>query len=178
MTGQLRGGYHDPNVAPRLKFRIDASVRTMLDGAWWPRSRDPVTELVNLVTALDARDMAVTRIMLNPDSWDSQPRRVGVSGRIVRVGWFTTLDPNLLIATTNSEQRVDLLVLSPDTPNASAAAAMTMAADGGPGLSAPAILAAIPAHIPAQPLGQPFAEAVWESEGGRVNGDRSGRPSR
>jgi hypothetical protein len=71
-----------PTVTPRLKLRHDPSVRTILDGAWWPRSRATVTELTNLITALDARHVPVTRIMLNPGAWD--------------------------------EQRIDLLLVSPD----------------------------------------------------------------
>jgi hypothetical protein len=161
-----------PAVAPRLELRQDPSVRTILDGAWWPRSRATVTELTNLIIALDGRQVPVTRIMLNTGAWDEHPRRVSVAGRTVRLGWFTTLDANLLIATTGTDQRVDLLVISPETSAAAAAAAATMATDGAPTLRPAAILAAVSTQVPSQPHGQPPAEDVWESEGGRINGHR------
>ena len=87
-------------AAPRLMLRRDVSRSTILDGAWWPRSHDPVVEVSNLVAALEARRIPVAKIMLNPSGWDSHPRRIGVAGRTVRLGWFTTLDAGLLIATT------------------------------------------------------------------------------
>jgi len=159
-----------PAVAPRLRWRNEPSASALLDGAWWPRSRATVTELANLITGLDDRYLPVTRIMLNPAAWNEHPRRISVAGRTVRLGWFTTLDTNLLIATTGTDQRVDLLVVAPDTSPASAAAAATMATDGDPTLRAAAIAAATQA--PSQPHVQPRAEDVWESEGGHVNGYR------
>jgi len=163
-------------AAPRLKFRGEVSRRTILDGAWWPRSRDVVVELSNLVAALDARQFPVARIMLNPSVWDSHPRRIGVAGRTVRLGWFTTLGAELLIATTSGDQRVDLLVVSPNAPPASADAAMTMASDGPDALTAAGVWAAASAQTPAAPASQSRAEADWESEGGHVNGHRTGPP--
>jgi hypothetical protein len=160
-----------PPVAPRLELRQDPSARTILDGAWWPRSRATVTELTNLIIALDDRQLPVTRIMLNTGAWDEHPRRISVAGRTVRLGWFHTLDANLLIATTGTDQRVDLLVIAPDASTARAAAAATMATEGDPTLRAAAIVAAVSTRAPSQPR----AEDVWGSEGGRINGHRSGR---
>jgi hypothetical protein len=160
-------------AAPRLILRREVSRRTILDGAWWPRSNDPVVEVSNLVAALDARQIAVARIMLNPSGWDNHPRRIGVAGRTVRLGWFNTLDAELLIATTNEDHRVDLLVVSPDASMESADAAMTMASAGPDGLTAEAVRAAANAKSPTSPTSQSRAEADWESEGGRVNRHRT-----
>jgi hypothetical protein len=158
-------------AAPRLVFRRVVSRRTILDGAWWPRSHDPVVEVSNLVVALDARQVFVTKIMLNPSGWDSHPRRIGVAGRAVRVGWFATLDAELLIATTGEDKRVDLLVVSPDASSASADVAMRLASSGPDALTAAAIRAAMSARSPGSPTSQSQAESDWESEGGRVNDD-------
>ena len=108
--------------------------------------------------------------MLNTGAWDEHPRRISVAGRTVRLGWFTTLDANLLIATTGTDRRVDLLLVPPTATAAFAAAAATMATDGNPTLRPAAIMAAIATRAPSQPHGQPPAEDVWESEGGRING--------
>ncbi len=86
------------------------------------RSRSTVPELTNLIIGRDGRLLAAIRIMLNPGAWEEHPRRIGVNGRIVRVGWFTTLDVHLLIATTATDRRVDLLVV-PSTVSAGWAAA-------------------------------------------------------
>jgi hypothetical protein len=161
-----------PPVAPRLELRQDPSARTILDGAWWPRSRTTVTELTNLIITLDDRQVPATRMMLNPQAWDEHPYRLSVAGRTVRLGWFTTLDANLLIVTTGIDRRVDLLVIPPAASAAFAGAAATMATEGDPKLRAAAIMAAVSTRAPGKPRGQPPAEDVWESEGGRINGRR------
>jgi hypothetical protein len=97
----------------RLDFRLHPSVPTVLDGAWWPRSRDAVAELADLVIALDAEQTQVSLIMLNPGDWQSHPRRIEAGGRSVRVVWIGDLDPTVLIARTTYE-RVDLLMLFDD----------------------------------------------------------------
>jgi hypothetical protein len=163
----------DP-VTPRLQLRDDPSIRTILDGSWWPRSRATVTELSNLITALDARHLPVIRIMLNADAWDEHPRRIAVAGRTVRLGWFTTLEACLLIATTNTDQRLDLLVIPPQVTAKTAAAAASTAVDEGNTSRAGAIMATV---LPKQRFSLPRPEDIWESEGGRLNGHRSGRPS-
>ena len=80
----------------------------------------------------------------------AQPRRVGkppaplhVDGRTIRLGWFSSLDANLLIATTSNHQRTDLLLV---------------ASDGGPPSAGIATISARPPDVPR-------AEAVCESEG-------------
>lgn len=129
-------------IAARLRLRPDATLRSILDGAWWPRSREPIAELTNLLAALESHQAPVTRIMLNPKIWNSHPRRLLAAGRIVRLGWFTSQDPSLLIATTASDDRVDLLVVSPDASVAEADAAMGTAVSGEPTLRAADIVAA------------------------------------
>jgi hypothetical protein len=132
-------------TATRLDLHHDPSVRTILDGVWAPRSRDTVSELTGLIAALDASQNRVTLIMLNPAGWHGKPRRIETAGRTVRVAWFADLDASVLIATTSSSQRIDLLVK------------MTgLSAD--PGSTRPV------ERTGARSLND--AEAVWESEGG------------
>src|SRR6476660_3500857 len=56
---------------PRLRLQPDRSVRTLLDGGWWPRSADPAAELPGLILALDKRHGSINRIMLGMADWDS-----------------------------------------------------------------------------------------------------------
>jgi len=136
-------------VAPRLVFPDVVARRTFLDGAWWPRSHDPVVEVSDLVVALDACQLPISRIMLNPSGWDTHPRRIGVAGRTVRLGWFATLDAELLIATTSEDKRVDLFMVSPDASSASADLAMEMASSGPDALTGgyPTALLGIALHF-------------------------------
>ncbi|HZR53394.1 MAG TPA: DUF5994 family protein [Streptosporangiaceae bacterium] len=69
---------------PRLRLGAALSRGTLLDGAWWPRSADPAAELPALITALEGRCGRVTRLMLGPAGWDSQPRRLAAAGRVVK----------------------------------------------------------------------------------------------
>ncbi|NUT37677.1 MAG: hypothetical protein HOV79_31920 [Hamadaea sp.] len=40
---------------------------------------------------------------------------MSIAGEVVRVGWFTTLGPHLLIVLGERDMRLDLLVVPPDT---------------------------------------------------------------
>src|SRR6266508_3620412 len=156
-----------PPTEPRLRMEPTGSRRTLLDGGWWPRSTDPVAELPGLILALDDRRGRVTRVMLGPAGWDSQPSRLGVAGRVVRLGWFTTQPAGLLTAICATGERVDLLVVPPDTGAADARAAMALAAQPANTIHAPDILTAVTDRRAAQAETAP--ETIWESEGGHLH---------
>ncbi|HSX96150.1 MAG TPA: DUF5994 family protein, partial [Streptomyces sp.] len=84
--------------AARLALRTDGAngaSRGLLDGAWWPRSRDLLVELPALTHVLDPLWARITRIAVNPTHWPVVPRRVPVDGHVVKVGWFTAdIDPH------------------------------------------------------------------------------------
>ncbi|WP_433688349.1 DUF5994 family protein [Micromonospora carbonacea] len=149
------------------------SSRAMLDGGWWPTSRDPVVELCSLVTALTAqRGGVIERIMLQPAAWARHPCRIGVGGAVVRVGWFTTLGAALVIITGRQDLRIDLAVIAPETPYAAATAAMFAASRPANTTRAADILS-----IPPSPRSRPLVRdgddvAVWETEGGHFPPDR------
>ncbi|WP_405427816.1 DUF5994 family protein [Micromonospora sp. NBC_00617] len=157
-------------TAPRL---ILATVRgrTMLDGAWWPRSWDAAAELPGLVGALIERHGRIRHLMLNIRAWDSRVHRLTVGPHVVRIGWFDTLDPAVLVATTGRDDQVDLLVVPPATEPEAAARAMTAAADPANRRRAPDILAAAPRPGPSAATADRYA--VWDNEGGS-----SGSPPR
>src|SRR5947207_27934 len=119
-------GSSAPSVA-RLRLRPAPSRRTLLDGGWWPRSADPVAELPGLIRAIDDRCGWVTRLMLNPAGWDSQPRWLGGVGRAVTLDWFPGQPAGLLTAFCGDD-RMDLLVVPPGTAGADAIGAMDLAA--------------------------------------------------
>ncbi|MGN9807049.1 DUF5994 family protein [Micromonospora sp. L32] len=161
--------------APRLVL-APTRARAVLDGGWWPRSWDPAAELPGLVLALAERHGRIRHIMLNLHAWDSRPRRLTVGPVAVRLGWFDTLDPALLVATTGRDIQVDLLVVPPATPPAAAERAMATAADPADLRRAPEILAAV--RVPPAATARPDAYAVWDNEGGGDGVTRNDREPR
>jgi hypothetical protein len=140
-----------PSV-PRLRMEPTRARRTRLDGGWWPRSTDPVAELPGLVLAIDQRRGPISRLILAAGGgWDSQPHRLGVAGRVLRVGYFVSQPANLLTAICVDGARVDLLVVPPDTAGSVAEAAMAIAASADNVVPAQLIIlaaAAPPTPIP------------------------------
>jgi hypothetical protein len=136
--------------APRLRLTAALSHGTLLDGGWWPRSADPAAELPGLIAAIEDGRGQVTRLMLGPEGWDSQPRRLGAAGRVVKIGWFTGQPAGLLTPFCGGSGRVDLLVVPPGTAEKDACAAMNLAAQAANRIHAPDILAVVASH-PAPP---------------------------
>lgn len=155
-----------PPTEPRLRMVPSGSGRTLLDGGWWPRSTDPVAELPGLILAIDALRGPVTRLLLAVGDWASHPRRLSVAGRVVRLGYFTSQPAGLLTAVRGNRDRVDLLIVPPDTAGDLADKAMLMAATNGNLIHAQRIMLAV--STPAARANEPAAGAVWDSEGGRL----------
>ncbi|MFE3500547.1 DUF5994 family protein [Kitasatospora sp. NPDC059160] len=121
-----------PGAAPALRLSLtpDGASRGRLDGAWWPRSHDLLTELPPLAAELDARWGRVTRVVLNPTHWPVIPHLIPVAGHVVHGGWFLQeQDENEVMVRSYAPRRLDLLVVPPHTGEAEAADLMTAAAD-------------------------------------------------
>ncbi|BCL17705.1 DUF5994 family protein [Micromonospora sagamiensis] len=140
--------------------------RTVLDGGWWPRSWDPAAELPGFVRALSERYGRIRHLMLNIHTWDSRIHRLTVGPDVVRIGWFDSLDPALLVATTASDDQVDLLVVPPATAPAAAERALAAAADPANLRHAPALLLVGTTTSDGPPTTGSAAHAVWDNEGG------------
>jgi hypothetical protein len=139
-----------------------------------------VAELPGLVLALAARYGPIRQVMLTSTAWDSRFRRLAVGADVgagvVRMGWFATMDPALLIATTERSDQIDLLVVPPPTAPAAAEQAMATAADPTNTMRAPDILAAKTAPRPTAGTGSgPDPDAVWDNEGGHLADARAHR---
>ncbi|RLK25473.1 hypothetical protein DER29_3480 [Micromonospora sp. M71_S20] len=131
-----------PPSTPRLRIQPTRSTRTLLDGGWWPRSTDPLAELPGLVLAIDLLHGPIVRLVLNADAWDGNPRHLTVDGRVLRLGHFTSQPATLLTAICRNDDRVDLLVVPPETPAVLAEAAMALAATAGNLVHSPQLLVA------------------------------------
>ncbi|WP_405061721.1 DUF5994 family protein [Kribbella sp. NBC_01505] len=140
-------GFEQQPSTPRVRLRAGSNKELPLNGAWWPRSDDPVAELPGLIMALDELgDGIVTRLLLHRPSWSSHPARLGVAGRVVTMGYFTTQPLNLLIAMRDSYGwRLDLLTVPPGTPEDVAEQAMEQASADDNEVPAQFVLAGIKA---------------------------------
>lgn len=161
-----------PKAPARVSLEPNGSRQGMLDGAWWPRSRDPVPELSALIGALTDLIGPVHRIGLNHATWDSHPRRVVARGHVVKLGWYGPNDANAVRIFGSRPHHLDLLLVPPDTAEAPAEAAMATATDAtsrvratdvltahGIAPSAPAVSAA-PANGAAPEAAEPAAHAA------------------
>lgn len=152
-------------MAPRVTEKIDAipspipltsrlSLDPMLkrlgvvDGGWWPGSRNATVELPGLVAALNERLGVILRLSVDARDWDEIPRRITVDGRVVRVGRFADVNHKIIV-TRGQQDHVFLLVIPPDAPTAAAKSALALAASGRNGGRPEEILAA--AGITARP---------------------------
>ncbi|MBQ1049229.1 hypothetical protein KBX50_12245 [Micromonospora sp. C51] len=124
----------------------------------------PAAELPGLVLAIDELRGPVTRLVLAAESWDSHPRRLGVHGRVLRLGYFTSQPVSLLTAICGND-RVDLLVVPANTASGTADAAMILAATTNNLVHAQHILLAVSTPTPHPVHG--VARDAWEAEGRR-----------
>lgn len=185
-TPHRRPGDPDP---VRLTLIDPPGKRTTLDGAWWPRTRSLSDELPGLVEELHRRGIRVTRAAYNPDAWETAPRRLEADGRTIRLGWFRSIDPQLLALTGDTARgRLDLLVVPPDTTAAAARQAFTAASGRANRRTSSAVLTAVQPPAAPVPAPQPAVDrpaaghavptereaeeawdaeaAVWDAEGG------------
>jgi hypothetical protein len=140
-----------PNA--RLALKPVSTSRELLDGAWWPRSRDLAHELTALADVLDPLWGRITRIAVNPTYWPAIPSRVPVNGHVVKVGWFTPEpDPHKIMLLSYTAGRWDLLVIPPESNAPAAARLMAAASEStGPPKTASALMAAEQARHGASP---------------------------
>ncbi|WP_210594133.1 DUF5994 family protein [Streptomyces sp. GESEQ-35] len=96
--------------------------RGVLDGAWWPRSRDIAAELPGLITALTEYLGPVTRVGLDAGAWEELPTRMTIDDRVVHIDSSPVGDDTVLI-TRGEQDLFSLLVIPPHaTPDAARAA--------------------------------------------------------
>ncbi|TDT35252.1 hypothetical protein EV562_109193 [Streptomyces sp. BK208] len=132
-----------PAAVPPLRLRLapHGSLPRRIDGVWWPRSRDLLTQLPQLLAALPTAWGDITGVTVNSTAWSVAPGRMLVANQVVRLNrTMTPRGPNTMVLISPGRGRWDLLVVPPDTPEEAAASLMTGAgtyqpasptADGG-----------------------------------------------
>lgn len=158
-----------PAVVARIRLKPRSDHRGMVDGAWWPRSRDLSRELPPLIAALEreAGWSTIHHVTVNVRMWPEIPKKVRTGSHVVRVGWFDAeQDPNdICLTSIGLGRRWDLLVVPPEVDPGSAVRLMVRAGTPGNTQTASALAAMAAAHK-AGPSEEPGALGTWESEGG------------
>ncbi|MFF7892209.1 DUF5994 family protein [Streptomyces sp. NPDC007907] len=164
------------SLSPRLSLAPIGSAPALLDGAWWPRSRDLEAELPSLVAVLEPLWGRITRVTVNPAQWPVIPRKVPVAGRLMHVGWFRDeQDPHELLLLSYHVGRWNLLVVPPQTAPDSAAWLMAAASDPR-GTSSASRLMEEAERLRTLRDADRAVEAVWDSEGGHGSRDAAAPP--
>lgn len=136
----------NPDTTAQTRLLLDQSgaKKTLLDGAWWPRSTDPVAELPGLVQALDGLNEPVSRLILHAGDWAEHVAKIPVGERIVRAGYFVSQPVSLVTVICGRDRgRFDLLVVPPTTDPEVAEAAMQMSVASGNPVHAQDILRSV-----------------------------------
>jgi hypothetical protein len=140
-----------------LRLETTHDRRGILDGAWWPRSRDVATELPGLISVLTEHLGPVSRVGLDRAAWDELPTRLVVDGRVVHIDASSEGDDTVLV-TRGGQDLFSLLVVPPDTPPDAARAAMDQAVRADNLKGAGQILVDTAGEPPASPFGRGHAE--------------------
>jgi hypothetical protein len=109
-----------------LRLETKHAREGILDGAWWPRSRDIGAELPSLITALTKHLGPVTRVGLDATAWEELPTRLIVEEQVVHIDSFPVGDDTVLI-TRGDRDHFSLLVVPPHATTDVARAAMARA---------------------------------------------------
>ncbi|WP_405921626.1 DUF5994 family protein [Streptomyces sp. NBC_00122] len=112
--------------AALLRLETTQSRQGLLDGAWWPRSRDVTIELPALITALTSHLGPITRVGLDTSAWQDVPTRLVIDGQVVHLDADPVGDDTVLV-TRGHNDHFALLVVPPDTTADAAREAMARA---------------------------------------------------
>ncbi|MGW1025107.1 DUF5994 family protein [Streptomyces sp. NPDC002577] len=128
VSGHLPSGVHEavrPGCA-LLRLETTESREGVLDGAWWPRSRDIGAELPALLSALIEHIGPVRRVGLDTAAWEGLPTRIVVDDQVVHIDAFPVGDDTVLI-TRGDQELFSLLVVPPNATPEAARTAMAQA---------------------------------------------------
>ncbi|MGP3923908.1 DUF5994 family protein [Streptomyces sp. 8N616] len=109
-----------------LRLETRRTREGILDGAWWPRSRDVGDQLPGLISALTEHLGPITRVGLDASAWDEVPVRLIIDDRVVHIDWYPVGDDTVLI-TRGDQDYFLLLVVPPEATPSAAREAMSRA---------------------------------------------------
>lgn len=111
-----------------LRLRTQHTRSSVLDGAWWPRSRDVTSQVTDLIRALTTHLGPLDRVGLDADAWDAVEGRLVVDGQVIHLDWSQVGDDTVLV-TCGERDHFALLVVPPEATADAAASAMRQAVE-------------------------------------------------
>ena len=145
----------------RLRLALSASIgRGVLDGAWWPRSRNLENELADLVDNFPATSGRVVHAVYSRPDWQPTHRRIKVKRGLIKVGSFPNDDSHRILLGLSNREILQIMVIPPHSSPALALAVMVTAASPGNRDSAATILK------DAQQAEDEDDAARWSDDGG------------
>jgi len=140
-NGRIQPSDSDPPRRGPLRLSLAAGAgRNRLDGAWWPRTRDLVVELADLVDHFPEGTARIVGASCSTADWDRPPRRVAVAGGHVQVGALPHDDLHLTRLTLADRTVLQVLVVPPGFTDDQGAEALLAAAAAGNAHSAAELL--------------------------------------
>lgn len=109
-----------------LRLETTRSREGLLDGAWWPRTRDIETELPALIRVLTGHLGPITRVGVDASAWNGLPPRLVIDDQVVHLDSDPVGDGTVLITRAHNDHFA-LLVVPPDTTTDTARDAMARA---------------------------------------------------
>lgn len=171
-------GTESTRPGSRVVFPSSPTAQGVVDGSWWPRTRDPAVELPALIAAVTDRLGMVDRIALNASAWDTRPQQITTVGEhVVRLGWSGAGDAHTIRVIGCDSSHLDLLVIPPDTATTLALTCLTIGAgqNRSPNPRAarsatctPVTLRSVPPPVGWSRRAQREQAGRWETDGGRV----------
>lgn len=155
----------------RLSMKPKGYSGGAVDGAWWPRSANPMTEFPPLLAVLGA-DGQVRRVSYHLDSWERADRKLEAGDITVRMEGFHSIQPDTVTLVNSDYTRIRLLVVPPGTPGGVARAVLRSTATSNATATVEDILSsngATSGTNPVQPVPKPretLDQDRWEGEGG------------
>jgi hypothetical protein len=168
ITPVSRGVIHAaalPRDHIRLRLKPRAHATGVVDGGWWPRSRDLAAEVPALLAVLAVRLGSVEGVSYHLDDWGPTPRRIEVGGARVRLAGYRSQHRDTIDVYSRG-QRVTLLVVAPEASALVAGAALRAAGRRANADDVGALLLAHQAYS-----ADDAGDQRWEMDGGLVRSE-------
>jgi Family of unknown function (DUF5994) len=161
---------------PRFRLKTTSHCSGQVDGAWWPRSDDLMTELPDLIAVLSARQGAISRVIYNPSEWTTAPTELVTRERAVQLDRSCGQPPNTVEVLDGKGTKVVLLVV-PAHIDPDQAHAIVMAAVAPGNASSVDALLMISVKDRESRAKRDAARERWDSQGRAKQQKRQDRPS-
>ena len=114
-------------IGLRLTLNPKAALTGAVDGAWWPRTTNPLAEFPAMIAGIELRRGPVDRVAFSPIVWNGAPEQIVVGGASIELDGLHWLDRHTVSVSGVNWHRMVLLVIPPQANEQAAAAAIALA---------------------------------------------------